>query len=94
MVITCWITPPKCARCTACPLRGPQLLRAFEVKERTASAYVQTDIEVGKLQGQVGLRYVSVDTPMQFTNVITGVELLSEAKRQRVAAVADCCVTP
>ncbi len=38
------------------------LLRAFEVKERTASAYVQTDIEIGKLQGQFGLRYVSVDT--------------------------------
>jgi TonB-dependent receptor len=55
------------------PTAGPQLLRAFEVKERTASAYVQTDIEVGKLKGQVGLRYVSVDTPMQFTNVITGV---------------------
>ncbi|HEY5757424.1 MAG TPA: TonB-dependent receptor [Steroidobacter sp.] len=55
------------------PTAGPQLLRAFEVKERTASAYVQTDIEVGKLQGQFGLRYVSVDTPMQFTNVITGV---------------------
>jgi iron complex outermembrane receptor protein len=52
------------------PTAGPQLLRAFEVKERTASAYVQTDIEIGKLQGQFGLRYVSVDTPMQFTNII------------------------
>nr|WP_298716513.1 TonB-dependent receptor [uncultured Steroidobacter sp.] len=51
---------------------GPQLLRAFEVKERTASAYIQTDIELGKLQGQLGLRYVSVDTPMQFTDVIDG----------------------
>lgn len=55
------------------PTAGPQLLRAFEVKERTASAYVQADIEVGKLQGQFGLRYVTVDTPMQFTNIITGV---------------------
>jgi TonB-dependent receptor len=54
------------------PTEGPQLLRAFEVKERTASAYVQTDIEVGKLQGQFGLRYVSVDTPMQFTDIIEG----------------------
>jgi iron complex outermembrane receptor protein len=60
------------------PTAGPQLLRAFEVKERTASAYVQTDIQVGKLQGQVGLRYVSVDTPMQFTNVIDGVSSSSK----------------
>jgi TonB-dependent receptor len=51
---------------------GPQLLRGFEVKERTSSAYVQTDIEIGKLQGQFGLRYVSVDTDMQFTNVLNG----------------------
>lgn len=51
---------------------GPQLRRAFEVKERTAAAYIQTDIEIGKLQGQFGLRYVTVDTPMQFTNVIDG----------------------
>jgi len=51
---------------------GPQLRRAFDVKERTAAAYIQTDIEVGKLQGQLGVRYVSVDTPMQFTNVIDG----------------------
>jgi len=42
------------------------------VKEATASAYVQADIEIGKLQGQIGLRYVTVDTDMQFTNVIDG----------------------
>jgi TonB-dependent receptor len=54
------------------PTAGPQLLRAFEVKERTASAYVMTDLEIGKLQGQFGLRYVSVDTPMQFTDIIGG----------------------
>ncbi|MBM0103979.1 TonB-dependent receptor [Steroidobacter sp. S1-65] len=53
------------------PLGDPALIRTFEVKERTASAYVQTDMEIGKLQGQFGLRYVSVDTPMQFTDLIT-----------------------
>ncbi len=56
------------------PTGGPVLIRAFEVKERTASAYVQTDIEIGKLKGQFGARYVSVDTPMQFTDVISGAE--------------------
>jgi TonB-dependent receptor len=47
------------------------LFRAFEVKERTASAYVQTDIELGKLQGRFGLRYVKVETPMQFYDLLT-----------------------
>ncbi|MFC4310060.1 TonB-dependent receptor [Steroidobacter flavus] len=55
------------------PAGGPVLKRAFEVKERTASAYIQTDLQVGKLQGQFGLRYVTIDTPMQFTDVITDV---------------------
>lgn len=61
------------------PAGGPQLLRAFDVKERTASAYLQTDIEIGKLQGQFGVRYVSVDTPMDFTDVISGTR--SSAKK-------------
>ena len=55
------------------PTGGPALLRAFDVQEKTASAYVQTDIEIGKLKGQAGVRYVSVDTDMAFTNVITSV---------------------
>ena len=49
----------------------PALIRAFEVKERTASVYLQADVEAGKLRGQFGVRYVTVDTPMQFTDVIT-----------------------
>ncbi|GFE91245.1 hypothetical protein GCM10011488_61990 [Steroidobacter agaridevorans] len=53
---------------------GPELRRGFEVDEKTSSAYIQTDIEVGKLQGQFGLRYVSVDTDMQFTNVLNGAQ--------------------
>lgn len=61
------------------PAGGPQLLRAFEVNERTSSAYLQTDIEIGKLQGQFGVRYVSVDTPMDFTDVISGAR--SSAKK-------------
>jgi len=54
------------------PAGGPALLRAFDIGEKTSSAYVQTDIEIGKLQGQFGLRYVSVDTDMDFTDVIGG----------------------
>lgn len=61
------------------PAGGPALKRAFEVTERTASAYVQTDIAIGKLQGQFGLRYVSIDTPMQFTDIISDVR--SAAKK-------------
>ena len=52
---------------------APLLLRAFDVQEKTSSVYLQTDLEIGKLQGQLGVRYVSVDTDMGFTNVITDV---------------------
>lgn len=55
------------------PTGGPVLKRAFDIQEKTASAYLQTDIELGKLQAQVGVRYVSVDTDMDFTDVITDV---------------------
>jgi iron complex outermembrane recepter protein len=54
------------------PAGGPVLLRGFEIGEKTSAAYVQTDIEIGKLQGQFGLRYVSVDTDMDFLDVIGG----------------------
>lgn len=53
------------------PTGGPVLLRAFDVQEQTSSAYVQADLEIGKLLGQIGVRYVSVDTDMDFVNVIT-----------------------
>ena len=55
------------------PASGPVLERAFDIAEETASAYVQADLELGNLQAQVGVRYVSVDTDMDFTNVITDV---------------------
>lgn len=55
------------------PGAGPALLRAFDVQEKTSAAYAQLDLEIGKLQGQFGLRYVSVDTDMDFINVIDGV---------------------
>jgi TonB-dependent receptor len=54
------------------PGAGPALLRAFDVQEKTSAAYAQMDLEIGKLQGQFGLRYVSVDTDMDFINVING----------------------
>ena len=47
------------------PAGDPALIEAFDVQERTVSAYVQTDMEFGeKFQAQAGLRFVSVDTHM------------------------------
>ncbi len=52
-----------------------QLIENFEVNEVTSSAYVQADFStrIGQrvLDGQIGLRYVDVDTDMDFTNVNT-----------------------
>lgn len=53
------------------PAGGPVLKRAFDITEKTASAYVQADFELGKLRGQAGVRYVSVDTDMSFRDVIS-----------------------
>jgi iron complex outermembrane recepter protein len=53
------------------PVDGPPLLRSYDVQERTASAYVQLDMQFGeKLQAQAGLRYVDVSTPLQFTDLV------------------------
>jgi iron complex outermembrane recepter protein len=52
-----------------------ELIRAFEVEERTSSAYVQTDMTFGdKFRAQVGVRYVRVSTPIEFTDLISRIE--------------------
>jgi TonB-dependent receptor len=52
-----------------------QLIESFNVKEKTSTAYLQadfaTEIASRKLDGQFGVRYVSVDTDMDFTDVNT-----------------------
>ena len=54
------------------PAGGPPLERSYDVQERTASAYVQLDMQFGdKLQAQAGVRYVRVSTPLEFTNLVT-----------------------
>jgi iron complex outermembrane recepter protein len=49
-----------------------QIIQNFDVQEATASGYLQSDFitTVGgrRLDGQIGVRYVSVDTDMKFTN--------------------------
>jgi TonB-dependent receptor len=53
------------------PAGGPVLQRAFQVEERTASAYVQADMDFGdRVHAQVGVRYVKVDTPIEFTDLV------------------------
>ena len=51
---------------------GPALQRAFQVDERTSSAYVQAEMTFGeKFHAEVGVRYVRVDTPIEFTNLVS-----------------------
>jgi iron complex outermembrane recepter protein len=51
-------------------LGGPTLLPSYDVQERTSTAYVQLDMQVGdKLQAQAGLRYVKVDTGLEFAGL-------------------------
>jgi iron complex outermembrane recepter protein len=48
----------------------PTLIEAFNVEERTTSAYVQADMRLGeKLDAQVGVRFVKVDSDMVFTDL-------------------------
>jgi iron complex outermembrane receptor protein len=53
------------------PAGGPTVVRSYEVEERTASVYLQTDFRFGeKFYGQAGLRYVKVSTPIEFNNLV------------------------
>jgi TonB-dependent receptor len=54
------------------PAGDPVLIKAFDVTEKTASAYVQADLKFGdKFTANLGVRFVSVDTDMVFTDVVT-----------------------
>jgi iron complex outermembrane recepter protein len=55
------------------PENDPVLIKAFDVTETTTSAYVQGDMKFGeKLDVQAGVRFVKVETDMEFTDVING----------------------
>ncbi|MES1263717.1 MAG: TonB-dependent receptor, partial [Peristeroidobacter soli] len=55
------------------PVDGPALLRSYDVTEKTSSVYVQADFDIGeKLHGNAGVRYVQVDTPLVFNDLVTG----------------------
>ncbi len=52
-------------------LGGPTLYRSYDVQEKTASAYVQLDLQFGpNFHAQVGARYVDVSTDMQFIDLV------------------------
>jgi iron complex outermembrane recepter protein len=54
------------------PAGDPVLIEAFNVTEKTSSVYAQADLEFGeKFKAQLGVRFVSVDTDMAFTDVVT-----------------------
>ena len=50
----------------------PTLIEAFNVQEATSSVYLQANMKFGeKFDAEVGVRFVSVDTDMAFTDVLT-----------------------
>jgi len=61
---------------------GPTQYKAFQVDERTASVYVQADMDFGdKVHAEVGVRYVKVDTPIEFTDLVQASLPLYTAKQ-------------
>lgn len=55
------------------PTDDPTVIEAFNVDEVTSSAYITTDMKFGeKLDAQIGVRFVKVETDMVFTDVISG----------------------
>jgi iron complex outermembrane receptor protein len=53
------------------PAGGPAVVRSYEVEERTASIYLQTDFQFGdRFFGNAGLRYVDVSTPIEFNDLV------------------------
>jgi iron complex outermembrane recepter protein len=50
---------------------GPPLIRSYDVEEKTQSVYAQLDMQFGeKLRAQAGVRYVKVDTDLEFQDLI------------------------
>lgn len=63
------------------PAGGPELVRSYEVEERTASAYVQVDMQFGdKFHAQAGVRYSRVSTPIEFNNLVLAGQPETRAK--------------
>jgi TonB-dependent receptor len=61
-------------------LGDPVLIESFNVQEATSSVYAQADLAFGeKLAAQVGVRFVTVDTDMVFTDVISGTPFEADA---------------
>jgi iron complex outermembrane receptor protein len=53
------------------PAGGPTLQQSYDVTEKTTSLYVQTDFQLGeKFHGNAGVRYVKVETPLVFYDLI------------------------
>jgi iron complex outermembrane receptor protein len=53
------------------PAGGPALVRSYDVREKTSSAYAQLELAFGDtLEIQVGARYVDVSTDMTFTDLV------------------------
>ncbi len=58
----------------------PTLIEAFNVGEATSTVYAQADMKFGdKLAAQLGVRFVTVDTDMLFTDVISGQQFDADA---------------
>ena len=54
------------------PAGDPTLIKVFDVSEKTLGMYVQADADFGeKFHVNAGVRYVSVDTDMAFTDLTT-----------------------
>jgi TonB-dependent receptor len=65
---------------------GPPLLFSYEVKERTSSAYVTLSGQIGdRLTGEVGARYVNVDAPLEFQDLVD----LTKARTHSKNKVSD-----
>jgi iron complex outermembrane receptor protein len=53
------------------PAGGPAVVRSYDVTEKTTSLYLQTDFQLGeKFHGQAGVRYVKVETPLVFDDLV------------------------
>ena len=53
------------------PAGGPDLVRSYEVEERTSSVYTQLDMQFGdSFFAQVGVRYSDVHTPIEFNDLV------------------------
>jgi iron complex outermembrane recepter protein len=68
------------------PAGGPDVLRSYDVTEKTASVYLQADFQFGdKLHANAGVRYVDVKTPLVFDDLV----VTSNPPTKRENSVSD-----